>query len=91
MEDMTDKVNSCTTGRGYSIRRHYDCQSSWLVYSVICTDCQVQYVGQTIHPMTHRHYGHRKDVRSGADGLGRHFRDIHGVGLDLTKKEDLAQ
>ena len=91
MEDMTDKVKSCKTGREYNIRRHYDCQSSWLIYSVICSDCQVQYVGQTIQTMAHRHYGHRSEVRSGADGLGRHFRDIHGVGLDLTKKEDLAQ
>ena len=91
MEDMTDKVRSCKTGREYSIRRHYDCQSSWLIYSVICTDCQVQYVGQTIQTMALRHYGHRSEVRSGANGLGRHFRDSHGVGLDLSKKEDLAQ
>ena len=30
-------------------------------------------------------------MENGADCIGRHFRDIHGVGLDLTKKEDLAQ
>ena len=89
MEDMTDKARSCKTGREYSIRRHYDCQSSWLIYSVICTDCQVQYVGQTIQTMALRHYGHRSEVRSWVDG--KHFRDSHGVGLDLSKKEDLAQ
>ena len=28
--------------------------------------------------------------RSRHDGLGQHFLEVHGVGLDLNKKEDLA-
>ena len=41
--------------------------------------------------MVGRHYGHRNEVKTGADGLGRYFKDVHGVGLDLAKKEDLAK
>ena len=35
--------------------------------------------------------GHRSEIRNGLDGLGRHFNEKHGVGLDLSKKEDLAR
>ena len=38
-----------------------------------------------------RHYGHRTEVKQGADGLARHFKEVHRVEKDLTKKEDLAQ
>ena len=40
--------------------------------------------------MAARHYGHRREVKTGADGLGQHFLLVHGVGLDLNKKDDLA-
>ena len=40
--------------------------------------------------MAARHYGHRREVKEGLDGLGRHFLDVHGAGLDLSKKADLA-
>jgi hypothetical protein len=90
MEEKTTTVRSTMTAREYKITRHYDCQSTWVVYVVTCIDCQVQYVGQTTQTMAARHYGHRREVRTGADGLGRHFLEEHGVGLDLSKKEDLA-
>ena len=34
--------------------------------------------------MRARNLGHRNEIRSGADGLGRHFLDKHGQGLDLN-------
>ena len=37
-----------------------------------------------------RHLGHRTEIRSGADGLGRHFLDNHGQGLNL-KNEDIFE
>ena len=40
--------------------------------------------------MVARRYGHRSEVKLGADGLGRHFKEMHGVGKDLLKKEELA-
>ena len=37
-----------------------------------------------------RQLGHRSEIRSGADGLGKHFLDNHGQGLDL-KQEDIFE
>ena len=91
MKEVTDKVRSCNTGREYTIRRHYNCQSSWVIYCVTCLECQVQYIGQTIQTMVARHYGHRNEVRNGLDGIGRHFKEKHGQGLDLFSKTDLAK
>ena len=90
MEQSTTVVTSTKTGRQYSIRRHYNCHSTWVIYVVTCTDCQIQYTGQTTQTMVGRTYGHRQEVKGGLDGLGRHFLDVHGAGLDLSKKEDLA-
>ena len=56
-----------------------------------CVDCQVQYIGHPIQTMVAIHYGHRSEVRRGEDGFGRHFRDVHGGGLDLSRKEHLEQ
>ena len=53
--------------------------------------CKVQYTGQTKQTMMARHYGHRTEVKGGLDGLGRHFHDHYGAGLDLNKKADLAR
>ena len=91
MKEESNTVKSSKTGREYPIKRHYNCQSSWLIYLVTCEDCQVQYIGQTIQTMVARHYGHRSEVRRGEPGLGRHFYEVHGRGLDLSKKEGLAQ
>ena len=57
---------------------------------VTCTTCNIQYVGQTTQEMRKRHYGHRSDVRSRTAGLGSHFHDMHGLGMDLRKDEDLS-
>ena len=37
-----------------------------------------------------RHIGHRSEIRSGADGLGRHFLDKHSQGFDM-KQEHLFE
>ena len=39
--------------------------------------------------MRKKHYGHRSDIRSGTAGLGSHFREVHGNGLDLKSKANL--
>ena len=33
--------------------------------------------------MRKRHLGHRAEIRAGGDGLGQHFLNMHGVGLNL--------
>ena len=37
--------------------------------------------------MRARHLGHRSEIRSGADGLGRHFPEQHGQGLNLKNSD----
>ena len=89
MEEKSTNFTSTKTGRRYQISRKYNCLSTWVLYVVTCRTCQVQYVGQTTQEMRKRHYGHRSDIRNGIAGLGGHFNEKHGAGLDLTKKEDL--
>ena len=89
MEEKATIFKSSATGRQYKITRTYDCLSRWVVYVVTCTTCNIQYVGQTTQEMRKRHYGHRSEVRSGMAGLGSHFHDMHGMGLDLKKDQDL--
>ena len=47
-------VKSTMTNREYNIRRHYNCQSTWVIYVVTCTACQIQYIGQTKQTMVAR-------------------------------------
>ena len=90
MEDGKTEYVSAKTGRTYQIKRHYTCQNqTHLVYLVRCRLCNINYVGQTTRTMRQRHLGHRSEIRSGADGLGRHFRD-HGKDLNL-KNENIFE
>ena len=82
-------VTSTNTGREYQIKRSYTCTSSWVICLVTCTHCNIQYVGQTTQEMRQRHYGHRSDIRSGTAGLGSHFKEVRGNGLDLGSKANL--
>ena len=54
--------------------------------SSCCKLCNIDYVGQTIQSMRERHWGHRSEIRSGADGLGRHFLS-HGENLNLKNEK----
>jgi hypothetical protein len=91
MEDGKKEYQSEKTGRTYQIKRHYTCENSThLIYLVKCCLCNINYVGQTTNTMRKRHLGHRSEIRSGADGLGRHFQQ-HGAGLDLKREEIFEQ
>ena len=41
--------------------------------------------------MRQRHYGHRSDIKNGIAGLGSHFKEVHGNGLDLKDKQNLEE
>ena len=89
MEDGKKKWKSNKTKREYKITRHYTCQTTFCIYLATCELCQAQYVGQTIRTMQKRHYGHRSEVKTAADGLGEHF-NIHAahMGLNLDTQID---
>ena len=79
MEDGKITFRSAKTGRQYKISRHYTCENTHLVYLAHCTLCNVDYVGQTVQQMRKRHLGHRAEIRGGAEGLGRHLLEKHGL------------
>ena len=90
MEDGKTSFRSSKTGREYNITRHYTCESSCIIYIAHCSLCQQDYVGQSTRTMRARHIGHRSEIRTGADGLGRHFLEKHGQGINL-KNENLFE
>ena len=83
IENEKTSFTSSKTGRQYKITRHYTCESTHVIYLAQCTLCNVDYIGQTTRQMRKRHLGHRAEVRAGVDGLGEHFLNTHGVGLNL--------
>ena len=87
MEDGRVRYKSAKTGREYKITRHYTCESTHIVYLAKCLLCNVDYIGQSTRSMRARHLGHRSEIRSGADGLGRHFLEQHGQGLNLKNSD----
>ena len=54
MDDEVTRWKSNKTGRSYTIRRHYTCQTTYCVYLATCHLCQAQYIGQTIRTMQKR-------------------------------------
>ena len=91
MEERVESFTSSNTKIEYKIRRNYTCTSSWVIYLVTCSACNIQYVGQTRQEMRQRHYGHRSDIKNGIAGLGSHFKEVHGNGLDLKDKQNLEE
>ena len=92
MVDGLTKVKISKTGREYSIKRHYTCLSTHVVYLATCGICSSQYVGQTTTEMRKRHYGHREEIKKCSDGIGEHFHQ-HSVqmGLDLKNSKDMEE
>ena len=89
MKDGRKKWKSNKTKREYTISRHYTCQTTFCVYLATCELCQAQYVGQTIRTMQKRHYGHRSEVKTAADGFGEHFyTHAAQMGLNLNAQMD---
>ena len=88
MDEEVTSWKSNKTGRSYTIRRHYTCQTTYCVYLATCHLCQAQYIGQTIRTMQKRHYCHRAEVKTAADGLGEHFNQ-HAAELGLDVNTDL--
>ena len=58
--------------------------------STLCILLRGDYIGESIRSIRARHWrwGHRKKIRSGADGLGKHFLKSK-QGFDLQKEESV--
>ena len=60
-----------------------------MVYYIRCKSCKVGYVGQTTQKLSLRHLSHREEIRQGQRGMGEHFKEKHGEGLDLRKDNNI--
>ena len=89
MTDGQTTFSSDKTGRKYSVKRHYTCQDSYVIYYIRCRSCRVGYVGQTKNRLSIRHLGHREEIRQGQKGMGEHFKERHGGGLDLRRDNNI--
>ena len=80
----TEEFCNPFNGRKYTIRRSYNCKSSWIIYIAECKSCNLRYVGQTFDQrgFVGRHYGHRQDCQTGVGGLGQHFHQQHGGDME---------
>ena len=68
-------LKSKYTNTTIPITKHFDCQTSNLVYLVECTKCNDQYIGQTKHTLEERGNQHLGYIRNNnqKQATGRHF------------------
>lgn len=59
---------------GIPIFGRFECRSSNVVYIVHCTQCHMQYVGETGGELRQRFRGHLQLIKEGKGALGEHFR-----------------
>ena len=53
--------------------RNVTCKSTNLIYCITCTQCHIQYVGQTKRRLMDRFQGHFYNISKGTEQIGRHF------------------
>jgi len=69
-----DCYRSFTTGQLYPINLPVDCSSKNVIYLIQCTDCGIQYVGETKNTLRTRARKHRSDILNHKDTtVASHF------------------
>ena len=78
-------LKSCATGKTFTIRGSYNCETTSVIYAITCKKCQIQYIGQTGNSIRERLYGHTNDIRAGNDvkPVARHFSDAGHTRRDV--------
>ena len=68
-------LKSTYTNTTIPITKHFDCQTSNLVYLIECTKCHDQYIGQTQHTLEKRGNQHLGYIANNnqTQATGRHF------------------
>ena len=67
------KFTSTNTQRTYKIRKHLNCDSSYVIYLATCKRCGGQYVGKSTTPFKKRHSNHKQEIKKKYGGLGHHY------------------
>ena len=63
----TGHIVSKTTGQQFPTMTNINCQSSNIIYLVTCSNCGIQYVGQTKNCLLTRFQGHHFDIKNQND------------------------
>ena len=82
--NKTGKIKSTTTGILHNTMRKISCRSSNLIYAITCTNCSIQYVGQTLKRLKDRFVGHFGDINNANQDkpIGKHFSREDHRGID---------
>ena len=72
--NRSGKIESKHTREPFPCMRNINCQSSNLIYTITCTYCKLQNVGQTKNRLLTRFQGHLNDIVHNRDTtVARHF------------------
>ena len=71
---------SSNTKKIHSIRKHFTCDSSFIIYLGTCKRFKGQYIGKSTRPFKRRHSGHKQEIKNRIGGLGHHYGGENGCG-----------
>ena len=74
----------CTASkRTYAAKHNVTCKSSNLIYCITCTQCGIQYVGQTKNRLMDRFQAHFYSISAKKTNteIGKHFNSVNHQGL----------
>ena len=74
---VTDTVNFYTDGRvtNFKLFRHFDCNSTQVIYKITCKQCSLFYIGQTCN-LRHRVASHKFNIKHLPDSASKMHRHI---------------
>ena len=70
--DFSKAIKS-RTGETFKMTGQYCCQTTSIVYLATCTQCKIQYVGQSGRRFHDRIMEHLRYIRHGQHALGNHY------------------
>ena len=60
------------------------CRSSYIIYLILCSNCQGNYVGKSKNQFRQRHSGHKQEITNRLGGLGQHFHSSNHLGCNYN-------
>lgn len=85
-EKRTTFVSSRTDSKNYDIRDFINCNSTYVVYNIVCRSCNLIYVGCTKRKLKTRIAEHVADIlhcRTNVSGAAKHFLEKHSGSLEF--------
>jgi hypothetical protein len=84
-------------GKRRKVRGHNDCDSKWVVYALVCVECDLYYIGKTFTSFRTRWSNHKSKITrhikegiASLNGLTPNDGDLHLVKHFCLKHKDLS-